>query len=99
MDNASLIKFDIALGAVVGALSGASAVANDYQRVFHQHSLAAYSSALDAENEWELAEMSHRYGLDTERVVEYYRGLRDSGADQERAMRGTEHQIEEALAG
>ena len=97
MDSGKLMQIDIFLGAVAGAVSGASDVLGDYQDAYHARSLAAYSVALDLENEGHLAELSQSHGINADKVVERYRVYRDAGADPASAINRTHRDVRLSL--
>ena len=97
MKDSDLIKIDVWLGAIGGALEGATSVLRDYQGVVHQRSLGMFVAQLDLRNEGDLMAVSEAYGLDGVSAIERYRSYRERGCDPFEARSGTDQDISASL--
>lgn len=89
MDANRMMQIDIAVGALLGALSGAVEAAQPYHEVFSQRAGAAFTIELDLDNEARLVRLADSYGFDRGLVLDRYYAYRDQGATPQRALSHT----------
>ena len=98
MNNMDMMKWDLFVSAMTGALNGMAETATDYQRAFHQSGLAAFSTMLDLQYEAELMQLAAQHDFNEVGVLQYYRARRDEGFDEISARDETQFAITEKAA-
>lgn len=89
MDANRMMQIDIAVGAFLGALSGALEAAQPYHEVFSQRAVAAFAIELDLDNETRLVRLADSFGFDPELVLNRYYAYREQGATPQQALSHT----------